>query len=548
MTQQEAVSLGAGRVALHTAVQTAHLGVEVDRDGRILRLRPGAIQVFGLATPDGAGEYASDLFVADDVLSARALLHRAARDEMTAPVLLRMRQSDGAELVVRVSARASDGVVDVRIRECDATERSAFYASSAVRTRFDPLTGLPNRLLWLELARAAMESGPQNLVLIDVDRFRQLVTAFGARLADRILVEVSDRLVASIGACGIAGRSGRQFALLVPLESAPDTISSLVARIQAAIRAPFVPNADTIELSACLGVATSGAGADAEALFADAEVALAQAKALGPARDAIFDPAFRRRAVRRVEMQYELSRAIADEELRLDFQPIVELETDAIVGYEALVRWQHPDRGVLAPRDFLGIAQDCGAGAAIDNWVLVEACRQGSQWARAAQPANICVNVAPERFAVAGFVERVERALSITGLDPGRLVIEITEWGILVDVDAARDTLSALNRVGVRVALDDYGTGYSSLADLAALPVDELKIDTSFVAGLGSDRARTAIVHAIVGLGQMLGITVVAEGIENAAQALALRAVGCQFGQGFHLGSPGPGPLVLGTS
>ena len=247
-------------------------------------------------------------------------------------------------------------------------------------------------------------------------------------------------------------------------------------------------------------------------------------------------------------MQHELSRAISDEELRLDFQPIVELETDAIVGYEALVRWQHPDRGVLAPREFLGIAQDCGAGAAIDNWVLVEACRQGSLWARAGQPANICVNVAPERFAVAGFVERVERALSITGLDPGRLVIEITEWGILVDVGAARATLAALNRVGVRVALDDYGTGYSSLADLAALPVDELKIDTSFVAGLGSDRARTAIVHAIVGLGQMLGITVVAEGIENAAQALALRAVGCQFGQGFHLGSPGPGPLILGSS
>jgi diguanylate cyclase (GGDEF)-like protein len=546
MTQQEAVSLGAGRVALHTAVQTAHLGIEVDREGRILRSRPGAIQAFGPATPNGAGEYASDLFVADDMLSAGALLHRAARDEITAPVVLRMRQTDGAEMVVRVSARASDGVVDLRIRECDATERSAFYAGSAGRTRFDPLTGLPNRLLWLELARAALESGRQTLVLIDVDRFRQLVTAFGARFADRILVEVSDRLLASIGASGILGRSGRQFALLVPFES--DAISSLLARIQAAIRAPFAPNADTIELSACLGVATSCADADAEALFADAEVALAQAKSLGTARDAIFDPAFRRRAVRHIEMQYELSRAISDEELRLDFQPIVELETDAIVGYEALVRWQHPDRGVLAPRDFLGIAQDCGAGAAIDNWVLVEACRQGSLWARAGQPANICVNVAPERFAVAGFVERVERALSITGLDAARLVIEITEGGILVDVGAARATLAALNRVGVRVALDDYGTGYSSLADLAALPVDELKIDTSFVAGLGSDRARTAIVHAIVGLGQMLGITVVAEGIENAAQALALRAVGCQFGQGFHLGSPGPGPRILGSS
>jgi len=250
-------------------------------------------------------------------------------------------------------------------------------------------------------------------------------------------------------------------------------------------------------------------------------------------------------AIPRIGLQTDLPRAIVEDELRLDFQPIVALETDAIVGYEALVRWQHPVRGRLAPADFLAIAQRSSAGAAIDDWVLLEGCRQGASWARSGHATTICVNVTPERFVADGFAARVERSVAITGIDPARLVIEITEWSILGDIDAARSTLTALNRLGVRVALDDFGTGFSSLADIAALPVDELKIDASFVAGLGFDRARTAIVRAIVGLGHALGIMIVAEGVEDATQAFALRALGCEFGQGFHFGRPAPGPAMI---
>ncbi len=212
------------------------------------------------------------------------------------------------------------------------------------------------------------------------------------------------------------------------------------------------------------------------------------------------------------------------------------------------MRWQHPVRGLLAPADFLGLAQQSDAGAAIDEWVLTEACRRAAQWTGPGTPKTICVNVAPERFALDGFVPSVERALETTGLDPARLVIELIEWSLLAELHAARRTLAGLRSLGVRVALDDYGTGYSSLADVAALPVDELKIDASFVAGLGSDRAQTAIVRAIVGLGHALGIAVVAEGVETAAQAFALRALGCEFGQGFHFGHPAADPVLCGRT
>jgi EAL domain-containing protein (putative c-di-GMP-specific phosphodiesterase class I) len=249
--------------------------------------------------------------------------------------------------------------------------------------------------------------------------------------------------------------------------------------------------------------------------------------------------------VPQIGLQTDLTHAIANDELRVDFQPIVALESDVVVGYEALVRWQHPSRGLLLPADFLAIAQCSEVGGEIDDWVLLESCRQGSSWADAGHATTICVNVTPERFGGDGFVERVEDSVSVSGIDPARLVIEITEWSILGDLGAARETLTALNRLGVRVALDDFGTGYSSLADVAALPVDELKIDASFVAGLGFDRARTAIVRAIVGLGHALGIMIVAEGVEDASQAFALRALGCEFAQGFHFGRPAPGPALI---
>ena len=503
---------------------------------------PGAIAGFGAT--DLIGEYAADLFVADDTLAARALFHRAARGRAMPPLLARLRHVDGTESVVRVSARRSSRTTEVRIRACSTSESDAFYAGAEDRARFDALTGLPNRILFLERVSAALETGAQTLALIDVDRVRRLAAAIGGRTADHVIVEIADRFVALAGASGVVGVAGGQFAVLVPCDPHPNTVTALVARFRAAIGAPFETLGDDIVLGTCVGIASSTSGA--EILLMQAEIALAQAMSLGSEREAVFDPAFRLRTVRRIDLQSDLSRAVVRDELRLDFQPIIELETGALAGYEALVRWRHPVRGVLAPRDFLRVAQECAAGADIDDWVLHEACSQGARSVESGSPATVSVNTAPERFAAAGFAGRVERALAATGFDAARLIIEITETSILTDGRAARDTIAALHSLGIRVALDDYGTGYSSLADVAELPIDELKIDRAFVAGLGTNRASTAVVRAIVELGHTLGITVAAEGVETPAQAAALRRLRCPLGQGFLFGRPAPSATLVG--
>ncbi len=540
MSAHEAQASRGRRHGLFTAAR--QISLQLDRNCRVVRSQPGALQLVGRRVSDVEGQNVCELFVGDDALSALALIHRANRDGLVAAAELRMQADDDHETVVRVSARRNHDGVSLLIRECADREQRAFHQSAGARTRFDPLTGLPNRLLLAQLAGRALESTTHALVLVDLDRFRHLVTVLGAGAGDRILVELADRLVAASGTDGIVGRSGGQFALLTPGDRNQRELETLLARVQDAIRAPLAANGEGIELSACLGLATASPTRHVDEWFADAEVALAHAKTLGPGRHAIFHPGFGRRAEHQLELESDLCSAVADNELRLDFQPIVELVSASVVGYEALVRWHHPSLGLLAPKDFLGIAQRTGAGAAIDDWVLIEACRRGAQDAESTT-STISVNVTPERFAMGGLVERVERALAMTGLDAKRLVLEITEWS-LFDAASATDTLARLNRIGVRVALDDYGTGYSSLADIAELAVDEIKIDMSFVAGLGSDRTRTAIVHAVIGLGHALGVAIVAEGVETEAQASYLRSLGCDFAQGFHFGCPAPYPAM----
>jgi predicted signal transduction protein with EAL and GGDEF domain len=521
------------------------LCLDVDSGGRILAARAprtGTPTWMGSAV---VGLDASNLFVGDDALAARALFHRATTRPETGPLLLRMQSGPDADVVVRVTATPSAEGARVRIRDCDADDLQELCARADERARRDPLTGLPKLRSMLERARNALAATPPVLVLVDLDRIHELLAALGPCGSDGALVEIGDRLVATVGDLGVVGVSGLRFAILLAPPPVPEMMSNLVAQVHAAIAAPMSTRSDAIELSACLGLAYT---TDLDALVVDAEVALAQAKALAPGSDAIFHPAFRHRARHEATLRTDLARAVVGDELRLDYQPIVELETAVIVGYEALVRWEHPIRGLLAPREFLGIAQHSGAGAAIDDWVLIEACGEAGGWSRTGPDATICVNVAPQRFAAPGFVDRITGALDSTGLDPSRLLLEITEWSVLVDVDAARYTLAGLRSLGVRVALDDYGTGYSSLANVAALEVDELKIDISFVAGLGSDRARTAIVRAIVGLGEALDITVVAEGVEHADQAFALRALGCEYAQGFHFGRPTPTPALVSTA
>lgn len=450
------------------------LRLDLDFDGRVLGApalkaassRTGALTIDAILGDEAVvvGQYASDLFLADDALSARALVHRAIRGRATTPAVLRLCGRGTGGITVHVTATPSDEGARLQLRNCEPAELCTLRDGANERARVDALTGLPRLRLMLERVRSSPEANARALGLIDLDRFHELLTALGPRAADAVIIEIADRLVAAVGDSGVVGLSGQRFAVLFESRPVPVMTSSLITGIHAVIAEPMTARGGTIELSACLGLAFS---TDVDALLVDAEVALAQAKSLGPGCDAIFDPTFRNRALQQATLQTDLARAVSHDELRLDFQP--------------------------------------AAG-----------------WSRPGPAATVCVNVAPERFAAPGFVDRLVRALDTTGLDAERLVVEITEWSV--------------------------GTGYSSLANVAALPVDELKIDISFVAGLGSDRACTAIVRAIVGLGNALDITVVAEGVENADQAFALRALGCEYGQGFHFGRPTPEPALVSSA
>ncbi len=257
MTRHEAGSLGENRASRRAPWSGTHVSLEVDREGRILSSRPRALDPFGRRASDVVGKYASDLFAADDMLTARALVHRANRDGSAEPIRLRFRGGDDSEIVARVSAHRIGAKLNVRIRACDDAEQETYRADAGRRARFDALTSLPNRLLLLERSQTALRAGACALALLDIDRFRQLCSGVGTRIGDRILVEVGDRLIAAGGSDGIVGLWGGQFAVLVPSRRTPDEVGALIARIHDAVTAPFAANGEPIELSACLGVATA---------------------------------------------------------------------------------------------------------------------------------------------------------------------------------------------------------------------------------------------------------------------------------------------------
>jgi diguanylate cyclase (GGDEF)-like protein len=401
----------------------------------------------------------------------------------------------------------------------------------------DTLTSLPNRAFFrqhlsVELRQAAHRRGRVILLCLDLDNFHGVNDALGHAAGDTLLNKVAERLRAHADEALVARLGGDGFAMATSREIPDPAVT--VRRLMALLLQPFEIAGQSVAVSASIGVALGGEGTDADTLLKNAELALAQAKQEGRGGCAFFEAEMNERAQARHRLEKDLRRALPSGELELYFQPIVELETERIVCFEALLRWNHPERGQIGPTEFIPVAEETGLIVPIGIWVLEEACRKAASWP---EDVRVAVNVSSVQFR-AGLQEVAIRALAASGLNPRRLEIEITESIFLESSEAILATLHSLRSLGIRIALDDFGTGYSSLSYLQSFPFDKIKIDRSFISQLLTRRGSSAIVQAIVALSKALGMETTAEGVELKEQVAELRRHGCSSVQGYFYGWP----------
>ncbi|MDQ6750902.1 MAG: EAL domain-containing protein [Actinomycetota bacterium] len=437
----------------------------------------------------------------------------------------------------------------------DVTERKRAQAELAHQALHDPLTGLPNRLLFLDrlevaLARLSRRGSAVGVLFLDLDRFKLINDTYGHDAGDRVLVEVAARLKGLLRPSDTLSRfGGDEFIILCEdVESEPGAVV-VAERIEQVLAPPFSVGDREAFISASIGIALGrDAGFDPGALLRDADAAMYSAKDRGRSRYAVFDGDMRLRGAERLEIETALRRALERDELRIFYQPEVDLETGRVVGVEALLRWQHPERGLVGPGEFIPVAEETGLIVPIGEWVLRRACLQARAWREAFAdelPLRMAVNLSARQLARGDLSVTVGTALADAAMDPGALCLEITESAISEDPPAAVLTLRALTALGVCLAIDDFGVGFSSLSQIRHLPpVDVLKIDRSFVAGLGENREDTAIVTSVISLAHSLGLTAIAEGVETAAHVHELRALGCDLAQGFHFARPAPAETI----
>jgi diguanylate cyclase (GGDEF)-like protein/PAS domain S-box-containing protein len=434
---------------------------------------------------------------------------------------------------------------DITDRKLAEAERLVVEEDMRRQALHDALTGLPNRTLLLDhLARARPGPGRQTAVLLlDLDRFKLINDGYGHAAGDALLVEIAPRLSEALRPGDTIGRlGGDEFVVLLGDVADERGAVEVAERIGAALRRPFRLEGIEHFVTVSIGIAlASGPHVQPEALLRDADAALYRAKDRGRGRHEIFDRALRVQSLERLSLENDLRRALEREELHVRYQPVVSLRDGAIASIEALVHWEHPERGLVGPADFIPVAEESGLIGTIGEWVLREACRQACAWHAARPdmpPLGVSVNLSARQITQRDLPGRVARALRDTGLDPKCLCLEITESAILDDSEAANQTLRALLALGVGLVLDDFGTGYSSLSYLTRLPIDGLKIDRSFVEDLGVRERPTAIVTAIIRMAQALSMEVTAEGVEHERQLRELRQLGCDRAQGFYLARP----------
>jgi diguanylate cyclase (GGDEF)-like protein/PAS domain S-box-containing protein len=425
----------------------------------------------------------------------------------------------------------------------DVTERKQLEGELRNQALHDALTGLPNRALFIDRATRLLEIAhrdhvPVSALFIDLDNFKTINDGLGHNAGDELLIAIGKRMTNAMrGADTVCRFGGDEFVVLVNPHATNAAPELMAARLRDVLRAPFEVCGHFISITSSIGIA-SGHDITVDELIRNADIAMYQAKAAGKNATTVFQPEMQSLASDRLQLEIDLRHAVTHHEFAVLYQPTIDLHQHAMTGMEALVRWDHPTRGRLAPSEFIAVAEDTGIIVDIGRFVLTEACTKAALWQRDGAPITVAVNLSTRQLESDQLIDDVRRVLEETDLDAAALVLEVTETTIMRDTDAVVGRLTALKKLGVRLAIDDFGTGYSSLSYLRQFPIDILKIDQSFVASLLGSSESAAIVHSLIELGRTLHLEIVAEGVEMESQLLALEAEHCDTAQGYLFARP----------
>ena len=525
--------------------------IVLDQDGRIMNEAPNLSSMFGRPGLSTVGLDAVGLLRQPDREGARDVLGRwwsttgVVDDAEVAATL-----ADGSERWFGVRAAnlsADPDVAGLVINLRDITDRKRAEQALSHSGFHDSLTGLANRALFHDrldhaLDRTARSGLGVAVVYLDLDGFKMINDSRGHEAGDQVLREVAARIAAAVRTLDTVSRlGGDEFAVLIEESGRVlDEAETVAERVLQSLTAPFLVDGHQIVLSSSIGIAIGDVSCTASSMMRDADVAMYKAKTTGKARWALYEPEMRTAALDRLELESDLHKAIDEGQLRLMYQPVIELRSSRIVGFEALVRWDHPTRGVIEPNTFIPIAESNGTMVSIGRWVLEEACRTAAKWQSTfpARKLTMAVNLSARQLAATDIVSDVAHVLVRFGLPAASLILEMTESVLVQDTETASHRLRALRALGVRLAIDDFGTGYSSLSYLRQFPIDILKIDKSFTDTITHRAELPPIVHGLLSLAKTLEMTTVAEGIEFEVQRDTLRDEECEFGQGFLFSKP----------
>ena len=528
---------------LTTPTNASTEGVIICTGDRIEYGNVAFLAMSGVDERDLAGASLGSFFDGEVLARFERCLSSSCRKTFESILLTRTGDRVPVELLVRPlpdDRRANRRVVVAR----DLTERKRSQQKIEYLAYYDPLTGLPNRVRFREglgrdLVRAARAGERLAVLCIDLDRFKEVNDTQGHDAGDELLIQVAGRIVALAGETGTVARlSGDEFAVVQTGSAQPEGARRLAGRLTEALGRDYRLRDGVARIGASTGIALfPDDGGSVDEILRRADMALYRAKSEGRDTYRFFEPAMDRAIRARRELEMALREAIEEGGLHLEYQPQADADSGAVIGFEALVRWNHPTLGPLPPGDFIGVAEESGLIMPLGEWVLRRACQDAAGWAR---PLKVAVNLSPVQFQRAPLGAQVADVLAETGLDPARLELEITESVLMSDRELAVAVLHDLKRLGVSVAMDDFGTGYSSLSYLQSFPFDKIKIDRSFVMSLAHSEDARAIVKAVIGLGHSLGLPMVAEGVENDFQLDFLRRAGCTEVQGYLIGRPAP--------